>query len=214
MCELLEREYGRAQWTRRGRLLDELILTILSQNTTAKNCSEAFRVLSERFMTWDEVRSAGIEDIADAIRVGGLANRKAPRIKEILEQIYRRQGNLDIEWIADLPEQEAISYLLAFDGVGRKTAACVLMFGLGRPVMPVDTHVHRVATRLGLIGGMSVDAAHDALAKLVPPDAVYSCHVNMVTHGRRVCRPRNPRCPGCILKEECDYDAGANRAGG
>lgn len=212
MCELLEQEHGRPQWAGRNRVLDELILTILSQNTTAKNCNEAFRVLSERFVTWEEVRRARTEDIADAIRVGGLANRKAPRIKAILEQVYRRQGNLDLEWIAELPDQEAVRYLVRFEGVGRKTAACVLMFGLGRPVMPVDTHVHRVAERLGLIGRMSTDAAHDALGRLVPPDSVYSCHVNVVAHGRKVCRARNPRCAICVLNRECDYFGSKSRS--
>ncbi len=211
MCKLLEKSYGRPQWARRGSVLDELILTVLSQNTTAKNCNEAFRVLSERFVVWDAVRRASVEDIADAIRTGGLANRKAPRIKAILEQIHRRQGNLDIEWISNLTNQEAAAYLAGFNGVGRKTAACVLMFGLGRPVMPVDTHVHRVATRLGLIGKMTADAAHDAMSELLAPEMVYSCHVNMVAHGRRVCRARKPNCSDCVLVKECVYFARQSR---
>src|SRR5450759_4943059 len=183
ICDGLDRCYGRREWEPGRPVLDELIYTILSQNTSAKNCDQAFRELSERFPTWKTVMAAPTEHIADAIRTGGLANRKAPRIKLILEQIFERQGTLDLEWIADAPDSEALGYLLGFDGVGRKTAACVLMFGLGRPVMPVDTHVHRVATRLGLIGRMTADAAHDALQELVPPEQVYGCHVNLVTHG-------------------------------
>jgi len=208
VCELLDGRYGRAEWNDRKRVVDELVYTILSQNTTAANCDEAFRRLSERFVLWEGVRQARVDEIADAIRPGGLANRKAPRIKAILEEIHQRQGNLDLEWIADAPDAEAIDYMLAFDGVGRKTAACVLMFGLGRPVMPVDTHVHRLGMRLGLIGRVSADAAHDLLQKLVPPEQVYSCHVNLVRHGREVCHARGPECRICTLKDECDFYAG------
>jgi endonuclease-3 len=211
VCELLEIAYGRPEWPGGRPVLDELILTILSQNTTAQNCNEAFRRLSERFPTWDEARVGDVDQIADAIRVGGLANRKAPRIKRILEQVHERQGNLDLDWIADVPDCEAVEYMLEFDGVGRKTAACVLMFGLGRPVMPVDTHVHRVATRLGLIGKMTADAAHDVLQEMVPPENIYSCHVNLVTHGRRICHARGPECGPCVVNMECDYFAGQSR---
>lgn len=213
ICELLDREYGRKEWPRREPVLDELIRTILSQNTTAKNCDGAFGELSERFPEWGDVMRAHPEDIADAIRVGGLANRKAPRIKEILRQIHERQGSLDLEWIADVPDSEAIGYLLAFNGVGRKTAACVLMFALGRPVMPVDTHVHRVSMRLGLIGGVSADAAHDLLQEIIAPEDVYSCHINMVLHGRQVCHARGPECGRCMLREECDYFVQQARTG-
>lgn len=139
--------------------------------------------------------------------MGGLANRKAPRIIGILRQIYGRQGNLDLEWLRDVSDSEAIDYLMAFDGVGRKTAACVLMFAMGRPVLPVDTHVHRVAMRLGIIGKMSAEQAHDALAELVPPERVYSFHVNMVAHGREICHAQRPKCEICPLRGECDYFA-------
>ncbi len=207
VCEALDGAYGRKQWTRRFRVLDELIYTILSQNTTATNCDEAFRRLSERFATWEDAKDAPWQEIADAIKVGGLANQKAPRIKRILEEIYERQGNLDLEWIADTPDEETIKYLTAFDGVGRKTAACVLMFGLGRPVFPVDTHVHRVATRLGLIATVSVDKAHDLLQEMVLAHRIYSCHVNMVAHGRQVCHAQRPKCGICVISNECKYHA-------
>jgi len=211
ICDGLDECYGRREWERGKPVLDELIYTILSQNTSAKNCDEAFRELSERFPTWADVMTARTEDLVAAIRTGGLANRKAPRIKQILEHVFERQGNLDLEWIADAPDSEAIDYLLGFDGVGRKTAACVLMFGLGRPVLPVDTHVHRVAMRLGLIGRVSADAAHDLLQEIVPRDRVYSFHVNMVAHGRRVCHARGPECPCCGLKDLCDFYEMRNR---
>ncbi|MCL5104103.1 MAG: endonuclease III [Armatimonadetes bacterium] len=211
--ELLDVCHGRKEWVGRLPVLDELVLTILSQNTTAKNCDEAFARLRASFSTWDDVRQAGWEEIAEAIKVGGLANRKAPRIKRILEEIRDKQGNLDLEWIADLPDEQALEYLLEFDGVGRKTAACTLMFALNRPVLPVDTHVHRVAERLGLIGKASADTAHDLLRELVPPGDVYSFHMNMVTHGRRVCHAIKPDCPSCILKKECSYFAERTRTG-
>lgn len=218
VCDGLDGCYGRQEWERGKPILDELIYTILSQNTSAKNCDEAFRELSERFPTWADVMTARPGDIAEAIRTGGLANRKAPRIKQILEEVFERQGSLDLEWIADAPESEAIDYLLGFDGVGRKTAACVLMFGLGKPVLPVDTHVHRVAVRLGLIGHVSADATHDLLqAMFAHPEPVegrvYSFHVNMVAHGRQVCHARAPECAKCAINKECDYLAEQARAG-
>lgn len=215
ICDGLDECYGRAEWAYTRPVLDELIYTILSQNTTAKNCDQAFETLTRRFPTWHDVMGARVADVATAIAVGGLANRKAPRIQRILSEIFERQGNLDLEWIADTPDAEAIDYLLGFHGVGRKTAACVLMFGLGRPVLAVDTHVHRVAMRLGLIGKVSADAAHDLLqAMLEHPEPVegepvegrvYSFHIGMVTHGRRVCHARGPQCNKCAINKECDF---------
>ena len=213
VCEALNRCYGRQEWTGREPVLDQLVLTILTQNTTAKNSDQAFACLRERFPVWKDVMLARWEDIADAIKVGGLANRKAPRIKKILEEIYERQGNLDLEWIADTPDEEAMDYLMAFDGVGRKTAACVLMFALCRPVMPVDTHVHRVATRLGLIDKVSADKAHDLLQKQTPPERIYSLHVGLVLHGRQVCHAIRPECNRCILDKECIYNVEQTRPG-
>lgn len=207
VCEALDSYYGRKRWTDREPILDELILTILSQNTTAANCKLAYARLRERFTDWEHARCARWEEIAEAIRPGGLANRKAPRIKAILEQVHVRQMDLDLEWVADAPDSEALDYLMDFDGVGRKTAACVLMFALGRPVLPVDTHVHRVAMRLGLIRKMSADDAHGALQAIVPPEDVYSFHVNMVLHGRQICHARGPECEICPIREECDYFA-------
>lgn len=213
ICDGLDACYGRKQWTEGKPVLDELIYTILSQNTSARNCDEAFRELSERFRTWEAVMTAPVTQIASAIKCGGLANRKAPRIKRILEETDERQGNLDLQWIAGKPDSDALSYLLGFDGVGRKTAACVLMFSLGRPVLPVDTHVHRVAMRLGLIGNVSADAAHDLLQEIVEPERVYSFHINTVTHGRQVCHARGPECAKCAIKQECNYFAEASRTG-
>lgn len=209
VCDALDARYGRREWTGGRPVLDELIYTILSQNTTSANCDKAFARLRERFPVWEAVVAAHAQEIADAIRPGGLANRKAPRIKAVLEQAYAQHGDLDLKWIADVSDTEAMDYLLALDGVGRKTAACVLMFGLGRPVLPVDTHVHRVSQRLGLIGRVDADRAHDLLAGMVPQERVYSFHVNTVAHGRQVCRARSPRCDICVIREECAYFAGS-----
>lgn len=218
VCDLLDECYGRKEWGGGRPILDELVYTILSQNTSTANCDRAFNELTRRFGSWQVVMEARVEEIADAIRSGGLANRKAPRIKRILQDIFERQGNLDLDWIGDLPSAEAIDYLLAFDGVGRKTAACVLMFSLGRPVLPVDTHVHRVATRLGIIDKCTADEAHDLLQAIVAPERIYSFHVNMVAHGRRVCHAREPECrpelvEGCRLRDECRYFAERYRGG-
>lgn len=213
ICDALDKHYGKREWTARQPVLDELILTILSQNTTAKNSKEAFARMRGRFCTWEDVQKARWEDIADAIRTGGLANQKAPRIKAILEDIYTQQGNLDLEWIAEIPDSEALRYLQEFHGVGRKTAACVLMFALNRPMLPVDTHVHRVAMRLGLIGNISAERAHDVLQEMLPPERIYSFHINMIAHGRQVCRAIRPVCPCCFLKGECRYFAEQARFG-
>ncbi|MCE5198506.1 MAG: endonuclease III [Armatimonadota bacterium] len=205
IVELLDEEYGRQEWTYPERVLDELILTILSQNTTAKTCKQAFARLRERFPAWEDVRLARCSDVAEAIKVGGLANQKAPRIKQILEEVYAQQGSLDLEWLADVPDTEAVDYLLKFHGVGRKTAACTLMFALGRPVFPVDTHIHRIAIRVGLIGDVTADQAHDILQVMIAPEDVYSFHINLVTHGRQVCHAHSPECERCVINEECDY---------
>ena len=205
ICDLLDGYYGQKTWRGGESVLDELILTVLSQNTSTANCQNAFARLRERFGDWESVRTASVDDIADAIRVAGLANRRAPRIQRILQEVYDRQGDIDLQWIAEKPDEEALDYLLGFDGVGRKTAACVLMFALDRPVLPVDTHVHRVAERLGLIPRVNADRAHDLLQEMVPPERIYSFHVNMIAHGREICHPKRPECGRCPLNMECDY---------
>lgn len=207
ICDEMDRYYGSKIWATRLPILDELVLTVLSQNTTAKNCRQAYARLRERFPTWEDVRLARVDDIAEAIAVAGLANQRAPRIQAILNEVKAQQGNLDLEWLAEKPDQEALDYLLRFKGVGRKTAAFVLMFALDRPVLPVDTHIHRIAMRLGLIGEVDADKAHDLLQEMVPPERIYSFHINMVAHGREVCHAHQPRCEICVLREDCDYFA-------
>ena len=213
VCDLLDEYHGEKQWSNGRPILDELIYTILSQNTSAANSDRAYESLVNRFETWQAVAGSPVEDIASAIKSGGLANIKAPRIKNILLQIGERQhGDTNLDWLAELTDKEAIDYLLGFEGVGRKTAACVLMFSLGRPALPVDTHVHRVAMRLGLIEKVSADAAHDLLAQIVLAERVYSFHINMVAHGRQVCHARGPKCSQCVLDRICRW-AGSNKGG-
>ena len=201
---LLEAKHGRPEFKPDLTPLDEFILTILSQNTSAANYQRAFASLRERFASWDEVRQADVKDIEDAIRCGGLARIKAGRIKASLDDIHARYGKLDLDLLNEMSDEDARAFLMQFNGVGIKTASCVLMFSMGRPVFPVDTHVHRIAGRLGLIGPkVSAEEAHRLLQAMIPDELVYSMHVNLVTHGRRVCKARNPACDVCPLLEMC-----------
>jgi endonuclease-3 len=198
----LRREYGRPILRPHGAPIDELILTVLSQNTNDRNRDVAYGRLRERFSSWDEVRDAPVAEIEDAIRPGGLAPTKAVRIKQILEAI----GDDDLAWLADVPLEEARDYLCELPGVGRKTAACVLLFALGRPDVPVDTHVYRVGSRLGLWREKaSFDEAHDELLRLAGTDGqeAYEVHVLLIRHGRRTCTARSPACAVCPLRRMC-----------
>jgi endonuclease III len=178
----------------------ELVLTILSQNTSDRNRDVAYERLRDRFASWEEVREAPVSLLADAIRPGGLAETKAPRIQAVLTELGEE---IDLDWLRDAPRGEAIDYLTALPGVGRKTAACVLIFSFDRPEIPVDTHVYRVGGRLGLFReGASLDEAHDEMRAVTDPADAYELHINLITHGRRVCRPV-PRCHECALRRMC-----------
>ncbi len=220
VCERLDGEYGTLEWRSHGEPLGALVMTILSQHTSDKNSERAYDNLRDAYPTWDGVREAPVGDIADTIRSGGLADAKAPRIKNVLGAIHADTGATHLEFLREMPTDEARAYLLGFHGVGPKTMACVLMFSLGRPVLPVDTHVFRVSHRLGLIPKRIGEAkAHDALEKLLKPERVYPFHVHMIRHGRRVCVARGPRCSLCVLADQCDYYrsggvAGAGQVGG
>lgn len=203
IATLLEDMYG-APAVRREDPLDALVATMLSQNTSDVNSGRAFRSLKERFASWDDVRTADVREVADAIRSGGLADIKAARIQRILDRLHRERGYASLDFLAHLNVRTARDYLMSLDGVGPKTAACTLLFGCGMPVFPVDTHVLRVARRLGLISSRcGAEGAHEVMGSLVPSDLVYSLHVNMIAHGRRRCRPQKPRCDGCLLAREC-----------
>ena len=206
ICTLLEQAYGRPECKPVRKTLDELIFTILSQNTTRANYEKAYGNLRRQFRTWEDVSRANTQEIAREIRVGGLADIKAERIKNVLNGIRSLRGKLDLDFLAEMPDHEALEFLLQFEGVGSKTASCVLMFSLCRPVFPVDTHVHRVSQRLGLINAsVNAEAAHEILGKMIPDEMVYSLHVNLVTHGRRICKARNPSCEICVLLKTCPY---------
>lgn len=206
ICDLLETAFGKPILKRHNPPLDELVLTVLSQNTTSVNCQRAFDSLRSAFAAWDGVRTAPVQKIAESIRCGGLADIKAGRIRCILQQIYDRQGTLDLEWLSDLSQDDAANYLLRFEGVGPKTAACILLFSLCKPALPVDTHVHRVALRVGLIpAGVDANAAHKLLGEVVPAERVYSFHMNAIALGRKICRPTSPKCEICPLNKECDF---------
>lgn len=204
IIEVLAKEYGTVDWSQHSDPLSELIMTILSQNTSDHNSRRAFAQLLARFGDWQKVAEASVEDIAQAIKLGGLAQVKAPRIKDILQQIVTQRGSLDLMFLQELPLTEAKAWLQSLPGVGPKTASCVLLFSLGKPVLPVDTHVQRVAKRLGLIGPrVSAERAHELLGDMVPDQDVYRFHIHMIEHGRRVCKARHPRCNQCGLLHTC-----------
>jgi endonuclease-3 len=200
--------YGRPRNTPHHAPLDELVLTILSQNTNDRNRDVAYTRLRERFASWGQVEAAPTREIEEAIRPGGISKVKSRRIQEVL----RSAGSID--WLRDAPRERALEFLQALPGVGRKTAACVLLFSYDRPELPVDTHVYRVSSRLGLIAPKaSFERAHDTLQALTDPEDVYELHVNMLRHGRRLCRPQRPLCPECPLLRLCPYGREALRNG-
>jgi len=178
----------------------ELVLTILSQNTNDNNRDVAYRRLRDRLGDWASIRDAPVEEVKEAIRPGGLANTKAPRIQEVLGELG---PEADLDWIREAPRAEVIGYLTSLPGVGRKTAACVMIFALDRPEIPVDTHVYRVGGRLGLFPpNISFEGAHDEMLAVTDPEDAYELHLNLIAHGRTICRPR-PRCGECALARMC-----------
>jgi len=206
--ERLAEAYGLPEWRPTGDALGELVATILSQHTSDVNSERAYKQLRARFPTWEAVRDAPVEDVAEAIRSGGLAEVKAERIRRILDLLTERLGGapLTLDSLATLPMEEADAYLRALPGVGPKTAACVLLFALGKPAFPVDTHVWRVTRRLGLIGAkVSATAAHIVLERVIPPAWRYAMHINLIRHGRRVCTAQRPACERCPLRAGCAY---------
>jgi endonuclease-3 len=198
--------YGYPQWRDPLPPLDELISTILSQNTNDANRDRAFQALRRRFPSWEQVRDADPQEVVAAIRPAGLANQKAPRIQAVLRSITEERGSLDLDFLRDLHPEEAQRWLLQFHGVGPKTAAIVLLFSLDKPAFPVDTHIYRVSGRLGIRPEkMNADQAHLLLAELLPPEAYYPAHLNMIRLGREICQARKPRCPACPLQDLCDF---------
>jgi endonuclease-3 len=204
--ERLVATYGALVLQPSGEPLDELIGTILSQSTTDTNSGRAYEQLRRIYPTWEELLDASEREIYEAIRPAGLGRIKAPRIQNTLREVNRRRGRLSLDFLAELPLDESKRWLTSLDGIGPKTAACVLLFALGRPALPVDTHVHRVSRRLGLIGPkVSADAAHTLLEAALPPEHIYEFHIDMIRHGRQVCRAQRPACGACPLRGLCEY---------
>lgn len=201
----LERVYGPRPWRRHGRsALDALIGTILSQHTSDANSNAAFAGLRRAFPSWDACLDAHPRALEMAIRCGGLARQKTRNIRSILATLRAERGRLSLEFLGRRPTAQALDYLRGLPGVGPKTAACVLLFYWGRPVFPVDTHIHRIARRMGLIPETATAAeAHEILGDHCPPGLVYPLHVLLIEHGRRVCRARGPSCGSCALRDLC-----------
>ena len=198
--------YGDPVWRHPLPAIDELVSTILSQSTNDVNRDRAFEALRARYPTWAEVRDAPGEAVRGAIRVAGLANQKGPRIQEVLRAITAERGALDLEFLRAWPPAEARAWLTKFKGVGPKTAAIVMLFSLGLPGFPVDTHVHRVTGRLGLRPeALSAEASHAYFEALLPPETFYAAHLNIIRHGREVCHARKPACGQCMLLQLCPY---------
>jgi endonuclease III len=197
--------FGPLDPPRRLDPLEELILTVLSQNTSDVNRDRAYAAMRQRFPTWEAVSEANERQLADAIRPGGLSNIKAPRIQSILRQIREREGgSLDLSWMQRAPSNGVRDYLTSLPGVGPKTAACVLAFSLGRAALPVDTHVHRVALRLGLVpAGVDAARAHAVMEQAVPPRLRVRMHVGLIRLGRQICRSGRPLCETCPLQDLC-----------
>jgi endonuclease-3 len=211
----LGERFGVRHKARTGEILDGLILTILSQNTNDRNRDRAFGRLKERFPAWQDVLSAGAQALEEAILVGGLARVKARRIIHLLEGLKASGKGLTMEGLRAVPPEEAEQALLAIPGVGKKTARCVLLFELGHPAFPVDTHILRVTRRLGWVPERaSADQAHDLLQGLIPPKAMEDLHLNLIQLGRTLCRPQRPQCPICPIRKWCRFRRRAKASDG
>jgi endonuclease III len=202
----LAKAYGYPTWRQHLPPVDELVSTILSQSTSDGNRDRGFDALKARYPTWEAVRDAPTRDVIEVIRPAGLANQKGPRIQAALRTLTERVGAISLDHLAEMPLDEAKGWLTSINGVGPKTAAIILCFALGRPAFPVDTHVHRVTSRLGLIGPrVTPEQAHPILEAIVPLEDYYAFHLQVIQHGREVCHARGPECGNCVLQPECDY---------
>lgn len=206
IADVLENHLGRPlQRRRQSNPLDTLIATLLSQNTNDRNSYRAWLNLRKQFPTWEHVSAASWQAVAKAIEVGGLKNQKARRIKRILRAIRQESGRYDLGFLKKRSNDEIMDYLLSMQGVGKKTAACVLVFSFARDVFPVDTHIHRICNRLGLVKTKNADETYEAMQPLVPQGRAYSFHINLIRFGRETCRSSNPLCGTCPLYDECVY---------
>lgn len=206
----LESTFGEPKLSRKSDPLAMLINIILSQATSDVNSQRTFKNLKEKFVDWEAVLAADESEIADAIRLGGLANQKAKVIKNLLAQIKETHGKLSLKFVEKMSNDAARDFLNAFRGVGPKTVACTLLFASHKEVFPLDTHIFRILKRMGILPEKITDGgAHKLLDELVPKGKFYSLHVNLIRLGKQICRPREPLCEQCPLIEYCDY--GLNR---
>ncbi|TAM78941.1 MAG: endonuclease III [Chloroflexota bacterium] len=206
VLDRLEAMYGRPHWEPRPDPVGQLVVTILSQHTSDANADRAFAALQARYPTWAAVEDAPLDELIDTIRGGGLAPQKAPRIQATLHHIREARGDYALDFLARLPPLEARAWLTAIPGVGPKTASVVLLFCFGLPLMPIDTHVERVTRRIGILRPQdSLVAAHDRILGDIAPEQVFGAHVNLITHGRRTCHPRDPACGRCLIAPRCRY---------
>jgi endonuclease-3 len=206
---LLVEQYGEPKWQANNHVppIDELVLTILSQATSDGNRDKGFAGLQEKYAgNWQAVMNAPPEEVVNAIRSAGLANQKAPRIQHALQWVYAQRGELNIDFLGNLPVAEAQKWLTQIKGVGRKTAAIIMLFAFNRPTFPVDTHVHRILKRVGFISHkVTADKAHSLMENIGDPNGYYAMHLNLIQHGRMVCQARQPKCDNCPLAKHCDY---------
>ncbi len=206
IARILAETYGYPTWRQHLPPVDELVCTILSQNTSDIARDKGFDQLRARFPTWEAVRDAPTDQVIDAVRPAGLADKKGPRIQEVLRRLTQADDTITLDFLGDMGVEEAKTWLTNFDGVGPKTAAIVLLFAFNKPAFPVDTHVHRVTQRLGLIGPKTTrEQAHVDLEAIIPPEDYYQAHLNIIQHGRQVCQARRPLCERCPLTALCDF---------
>lgn len=204
--QALIEKYGEPTWRQHLPPVDELVSTILSQSTSDINRDKGFYALKARYPDWESVMNAPEAEVIETIRPAGLANQKGPRIQAALRHVQADRGEISLDFLADLPLDEAQKWLTSIKGIGPKTVAIILLFAFDRPAFPVDTHVHRITRRLGLIGPkVTADKAHPILENIGEPDTFYPLHLNLIRHGRETCIARNPKCEQCVLKPYCNY---------
>jgi|TARA_B110000438_G_scaffold282673_1_gene309942 endonuclease-3 len=202
----LTSNYYNPVWKKRLPAMEELIFTVLTQHTSDKNAEKAFNNLMSKLKNFETILETKESTISSLIHMGGLANIKSKRILSILREIKEKTGNLKIDFLSSMSPEDAREWLVSLNGVGLKTASCVLAFSFGFPVIPVDTHIHRVSKRIGLINkNISPDKAHKILESIISPENRYKFHVLLINHGRNQCHARKPICKTCSIVEICQF---------
>lgn len=206
VLEGLSQLYPPLVWRKEGSTLDILLLTILSASTTDQNSGQAFRNLQQRYPSYEAMLDAPLPELVETVRVAGLANQKAPRIQRALQRVLEERGAFDLEFLGELPSEEARAWLTSIDGIGLKTASIVISFGFNGAAFPVDTHINRVCQRIGFTPeGTTPEKAHTIMEAMIPPHDYFSFHVQVIEHGRKVCHARKPQCSQCPIIDWCDY---------